>query len=189
MRDPTWAGALTEVPPSSRSFSLMCARPVFYRPERAAVALGGSLLRRPTSAMGVRHSIGNLHVARLDLLRSARRPVGRRFASRLAAWLVPLARDRILYSLRSFPLCIATTLNPPDHDACCDLRGGSPCCWQMLALCRTNFVEQWLTLMWSLHRLQRSPSHKVSQATVAERAMRVFPHLSGLAGLFANYRY
>ena len=30
------------------------------------------------------------------------------------------------------------------------------------------------------------PSHKVSQATVAERAMRVFPHLTGLAGLFAN---
>src|SRR6186997_616926 len=49
---------------------------VLPRPERAAVALGGSLLRRPTSAMGVRHSIGNLHVARLDLLRSARRPVG-----------------------------------------------------------------------------------------------------------------
>jgi predicted naringenin-chalcone synthase len=30
------------------------------------------------------------------------------------------------------------------------------------------------------------PLHKVSQATVAEGAMRVFPHLSGLAGLFAN---
>ena len=30
------------------------------------------------------------------------------------------------------------------------------------------------------------PSHKVSQATVAERAMRVFPHLTGLAGLFAT---
>ena len=66
--------ALTEVPPSSRSFSLMCARPVFsHRPERAAVALGGSLLRRPTSAMGVRHSIGNLHIARPALHRSARR--------------------------------------------------------------------------------------------------------------------
>jgi alkylresorcinol/alkylpyrone synthase len=30
------------------------------------------------------------------------------------------------------------------------------------------------------------PSHKVSQAAAAERAMRVFPHLTGLAGLFAN---
>jgi alkylresorcinol/alkylpyrone synthase len=30
------------------------------------------------------------------------------------------------------------------------------------------------------------PPHKVSQATAAEMAMRVFPHLSGLAGLFAN---
>jgi len=30
------------------------------------------------------------------------------------------------------------------------------------------------------------PPHKVSQATVTEGAMRVFPHLTGLAGLFAN---
>src|SRR5215470_44506 len=30
------------------------------------------------------------------------------------------------------------------------------------------------------------PSHKVSQAAAAERAMCVFPHLTGLAGLFAN---
>lgn len=30
------------------------------------------------------------------------------------------------------------------------------------------------------------PRHKVSQATVAERATRLFPHLKGMAGLFAN---
>ena len=51
MRDPTWAGALTEVP-RLLGVSLMCARPVFsHRPERAAVALGGSLLRRPTQVL------------------------------------------------------------------------------------------------------------------------------------------
>jgi len=134
--------------------------------------------------MGVRHSIGNLYVARLDLLRSARRPVGRRFASRLAAWLVPLARDRIRILYDHFHRALLRRLTRPSMTRV-DLVG------PMLLADSCTVPDKFRRTMADFDVVIASvssavPSHKVSQATVAERAMRVFPHLTGLAGLFAT---